>query len=548
MYQETFSAVSDGLKTTIELLATTANEAAVRVLVPALDSPDTVIREEALSAILRRRSAAGHREVLRRLHLADERTRQLIANSHSRMLPALRDAVLGSDVSLCSNACLAAIWLRQYDLIPTLITLLEGRTGPGAVPVGQTLVQLAEQLYAELAEPRHDVYRENPQTVRRRVIGDLEKSVARFGKHKRREIVDAFVLLVPRDNATLKQILMDPHHAAFVAVVETLSKSAAGGAIRLLLSFLDDPHAPSVALLTISKRSDRKFIERLLGKVGDELGLTVRENLKRLTAIPWLQSGSAILDALDDRGQHGAVRLVMHSGIPREEVFRVVGYVLLHGKPGGRRAAAQALGEFRTVEANRLALRALEDPDPQVQANVLVQLRCRGIPDALPRLVDMLDSPHEVVRQAAKDSLAEFTFHRFVAAFDMLDEEVRRSTGSLVKKVDPETLPLLEAEMCSQLPARRRRALAIAQAIEAVPLVEAMILRLLKDEEHIVRAEAAAALAEGRTAASLEALEEATGDRSISVQEAARKSLRRRRERGPRLEVRTSSLVPEGAG
>ena len=39
----------------------------------------------------------------------------------------------------------------------------------------------------------------------------------------------------------------------------------------------------------------------------------------------------------------------------------------------------------------------------------------------------MVDSPHAVVRKAARESLAEFSFRRYLAAFDMLDEEVRQA-------------------------------------------------------------------------------------------------------------------------
>ena len=46
--------VDEGLAITFELLKTTDNEAAVRALIPALDSPDPAIQEGALVAILNR--------------------------------------------------------------------------------------------------------------------------------------------------------------------------------------------------------------------------------------------------------------------------------------------------------------------------------------------------------------------------------------------------------------------------------------------------------------------------------------------------------------
>lgn len=521
--------MNDGLKTTIRLLSETDNEAAVWVLLSALDSPNAAIREEALGAILKRRSPAAHREILRRLHLADERTKEIIGRHHARMTQAMRDALLGNDSPLCTNACMAAVWFRHYDLIPALITVTENQNSPNSSLASKTLTQLVELLYTELAESPPISRHRNVSLTRNRVVGDLEHSVARFGRHRRRAIIDAFMLLVHRDNATLKQILMDPHHAAFVTIVEAMAKSSAGGVIRLLLSFLEDVHAPSVTLVTIAKRADRRFVAYLLHAIGAEPSLIVRQNLKRITSINWLQNELSLLDELDGQAQQGAVKLVMNTGIPRKQAFTVVSHLLQHGQTGGRRAAAEALRAFSGAEANALALLALQDEDPDVQAHILVQLRSRGIPGALPHLVEMVDSPHAIVRNAARESLAEFSFKRFLAAFDMLDDEVRQSTGMLVKKIDSQTLPSLEAELVSQVRSRRVRAIAIAQAIDAVPSVEALVVRLLYDEDHLVRAQAAAALARATSPASLDTLQElALNDQSPTVRTAARKSLNER--------------------
>ena len=217
----------------------------------------------------------------------------------------------------------------------------------------------------------------------------------------------------------------------------------------------------------------------------------------------------------------------MTSSLSRPQSLPVIERLLRCGRADGCRAAAEALDEFPGAEADELAMEALEHEDPQVQAIVLPQIRRRGIPGALPRLVEMIDSPHAVVRQAVRECLSEFSFKRFLAAFDMLDDEVRRSTGMLVNKLDPQTVPMLETEMASHLHVRRLRALSIARVVQAVPKLEESIFRLLGDEDHLVRAEAAAALSQSITPASREALERALQDRSPIVEEAARKSLER---------------------
>ncbi len=224
----------------------------------------------------------------------------------------------------------------------------------------------------------------------------------------------------------------------------------------------------------------------------------------------------------------------MASNIPRLQVFGVIENVLLHGNGGGRREAARALAEFHGAEANALALKALEDPDPQVQAHIVAQLRSRGIPGVLPGLVEMVDSPHAVIRKAAQESLAEFSFRRFLGSFDLLDDDVRRSTGLLVKKIDPQTGPLLKDELRSPVRTRRLRALAIVRLIDMVDRLEEPIVKLLEDDEdHMVRMEAATALGRSDSETSRLALERALGDRSETVRENAQRSLQERAARTP---------------
>jgi hypothetical protein len=160
-----------------------------------------------------------------------------------------------------------------------------------------------------------------------------------------------------------------------------------------------------------------------------------------------------------------------------------------------------------------------------VQAAVVPQLRERNLPGALARLIELIDSPHAPVRDAARGSLVEFTFRRFTASFDMLDDEVRRSTGRLVRKVDPQAIPTLRLEMSAQARSRRLRALVMVAAMECTKELENEVVTLLTDEDHLVRAAAAQALSACPTDKTIAALREALLDRSVTVQHAAEESL-----------------------
>src|SRR5271157_4225702 len=101
--------MANGLSITFNLLTRTDNEAAVQVLIPALDCPDQAVQEGALVALLKRRTAAGGREILDRMPSMKPEWKTIIRQHRSRMTGALRDAILGSDSELCEKGCRAAV-------------------------------------------------------------------------------------------------------------------------------------------------------------------------------------------------------------------------------------------------------------------------------------------------------------------------------------------------------------------------------------------------------------------------------------------------------
>jgi HEAT repeat protein len=517
--------VKTGLEITFELLSATENEAAVDALLPALNSPHEKIQEGAVRTLLDRRSLAGQRELIRTWPQAIQRWPELLDAQRGRMSPALREAVLGDDPTLFAHACQALLWLREYDLLSALLSVLEDDSNPRCRDAANTALELVDLLYQELASPRDYRSRRDPQLVRRHLTSTLEESVARYARHRKKEVLESLLVLSPRDSAALKQLLHDPFHSAYLDMVDVLLHSERGGVLRLLLGYLEDPHPPTAALSALARRQDLRFIRHLLKKIGYEPSAAAAANLKKLEAIPWLQSQFELLNDLDDAAQHSAVKMLMASGIKRLEAFHVIEHLAIHGTPGGRRAACEALAQFQGLEASSLTLRALEDPDPFVQAAGARQLRQRGIPGALPKLLELLESRYEVVRNAVRESLAEFQFKRFLSAYDSLDPEVRGSTAALVRKVDPECLPLLVEEMQSSVRSRRMRGIEIAVAMHAVRDVESALIGLTSDEDHHVRAEAARALGQSNSPQAQQALLDLMSDRSHVVQEAARQGL-----------------------
>ena len=96
----------------------------------------------------------------------------------------------------------------------------------------------------------------------------------------------------------------------------------------------------------IAGRSDSRFVHYLMRKIGREPTSAMAANLKKMTSISWLGDAAG---SWTSSTMPASIRPCVSSW-PR--AFRgsrpgVIETILLHGKPGGRREAARALGEFQ---------------------------------------------------------------------------------------------------------------------------------------------------------------------------------------------------------
>jgi HEAT repeat protein len=524
--------VSTGTRKTLKLLTDTANEAAVPVLLAALDSADRDIQQGALTAILGRRRGAGAKALVKRWGRLRARWKQQIANHPRQIAPAVRDAILSREGELCANGCEALLSIREFELIPALVTGIEEPGSPFATMLSETLIGLCELLQEEISGPRDKLRLREPSRVRQQVLPSLERAVDHFEQHRRREVVEAFLMLTNCENALLKQILCEPRHPAYLVVTDILRNTSRVAVMRLVLNLLESRSAPSFALHLVSHRSDLPFIKQLLCRLANSTNGKLRASLRRVESIGWLEDDLSILDALSEKEQEMAVQLAITTNMDRIAAFDAIAHMMRLGRVGGRRAAALALAEFGGAEANQLVLDGLHDADPQVQANVVIQLRERGIPGAISRLIQLLDSPHKVVADAAQSCLSEFNFPRYLTVFDMMEDDVRRSTGLLVMRIDTTAVTQLAEELKARTRTRRLRGLEVAMAMDAVHEVEPLIIGMLKDDDHFVRAEAARTLAYCHSPLAQQSLRESLMDRSVVVREAAEQSLRKLSEAG----------------
>jgi HEAT repeat protein len=413
-------------------------------------------------------------------------------------------------------------------LFATLVNALDRPRQHHAAQIAATINHLASTLHNELTEwANGDRNRPDPTFARHQLLAAAERSLSDAKVAPSQEIVDAFLLLTPNDNESLLRIMRDIRHPSHDALAATLAVSPSLAMMERLVEFLHDTTAPRAVLEAIAQRTDRVFIDLLFHELKYPVPLRVLHNMKQLRSAAWLESHCEFLLELDGRAQAIAVDLAMASGIKRDAQLALLKTLATKGLSEGRRASCNALAAFDSPEATALVLDSLCDPDAAVQAAALRQLRQRRVPNALSVLVAELNSPNIEIRDAARSSLAEFNFVRYRAMFDLLDDEALRTTGVLVRQVDPHARQKLIEELTAPSISTRMRGIEMAVAMGATHDVCDQLIELARHENLALRKEAVAALGHAEGPRVVEALTAAVRDSNRSVAESARQSLAR---------------------
>ncbi|MEX2309404.1 MAG: HEAT repeat domain-containing protein [Pirellulales bacterium] len=527
--------MANRLQKTIQVLARTRNRAVLPLLAAGLQSNSPQIRAAAIRATLQRVDLESHSRLIRHFTRLGEAERAILSEAHRAMphhaAPALKAALVARDTRLCDNACQMILLCNDFDSLPALLKAADKQQQAQAIQIAATILQLAERLHERLtAWAAGERAKADPTFVRHHVLAALTRSLG-HAKHVHSEILEAFLLLAPSDDATLLRILRDSQHACHAKLVTVLTASVRQSTFERLVALLCDTDAPAAALEALASRIDPPFVEFLLQSLRHPVPLRVLHNMKRLRSIAWLESHREMLLDLDGRSQALAVELAAASVMERSAFFDLLVLLVREGLAEGRRAACSALAKFDEPLTDMLVLAALDDPDAGVQAAAARQLRPRRLPEALKTLVSLLDSPSVEVRDAARSSLAEFNFVRYRTMFDHLDENAARTTGVLVHKVDDTAIAGLIAELALPAISSRLRGIEMAVAMQATQDVLEPLVELAQHENASVRREAIAALGGCTGPQVLEVLERATDDANGSIAATAQQSLARHRQR-----------------
>lgn len=509
---------------TFDFLAKSGNAAATPVLIAALRSEAIDIRDAAFAALINRSSLKGEAYFFEHWDDLTDAWRLEIKRQMGTMTRILREQLLSSSRPDCEKAAAITLELEEFDLVRSLTTAAEDHNNPNRDVASRCLVMLVDRL-RKLLDEATDARKRNLVLWRGRAMDALDDSMRRCSKHQSEEIVESFLMLTSREHPVFRHLLDDPSSQVYKLTLSILKRTLRPAIVRLILSVFREVAPCGTLLAAAAWRTDGPFVAQLLDSFSGGLADVELRNIKKIVRVGWSDHHWDMLAELTGRQQEIALRFLSASGQDRDSVFAVIHFFLTKGKPEGRLAAVEALAVDRGAVASQLIIDATTDEDPEVAAAALRQLRHRGIPGSLKYLLAQLDSEHEVVRIAVRQSLEEFSFGKYLAAFDLMMDDQRETTGHLVRKIDEHSDELLVAELSSEMQSRRRRAIEVVECLGIADQMEAPLLRLLQCDDYLIRVSAACALSSCNTETAIAGLREALLDRNVRVQEAAEASL-----------------------
>ncbi|UUO08211.1 hypothetical protein M4951_07795 [Blastopirellula sp. J2-11] len=509
---------------TFEFLARSGNAAATPVLIAALRSEAIDIRDAAFDAMLQRPSRKAEAYFFDHWEELPDAWRMKIKQQLGAMTTILREHLLATSRPACEKASAIALELEDFDLLRTLTTAAEDKNNENRDIAGRTLVSLVDRL-RKLLDEATDARKRNLVLWRGRAIETLDDSMRRCNTHQSEEIVESFLMLISREHPMFRHLFDVPSSQVYKITLTILKRTMRPAIVRLILSVFQETAPCSTLLGAAAWRSDAAFVTQMLDFFSGGFSEVELRNIKKISRIGWSDDQWELLAGLTGRQQEIALQFLITSGQDRSSVFAVIHFFLTQGKSEGRLAAVEALASDRGAVASQLIINATTDEDPEVAAAALRQLRHRGIPGSLKYLLAQLDSEHEIVRLAVRQSLEEFSFAKYLAAFDLMADDRRETTGHLVRKIDEHSDELLRAELTSDMQSRRRRAIEVVECLGIAVEMERPLLKLLQCDDYLIRVSAATALAVCKSDEVIAGLREALLDRNVRVQEAAEASL-----------------------
>lgn len=506
-----------GLNLTFETLATTWNEAAVEVLISALASPDSNLREQAITALMRRVGPRGSRLMLANWKQLNVDDLKLLRRKPTWMREAIVSSLKAGGESL-KTAIEAARSLGLIDAIEELIFLAEvGASREVRVMAGQAVLSLVTPLGRDAREDRSHA------TVRSPVLSRLADSVRRFSMHRNTTLIDAFLMTSSWGDGDLRAMI-DENGVSLDLICDRFANSNQQSVIDLLAGFIRRKSVAPRIMEQIQTRTDAAFRDALLSCVGTEPTANVVRHLRDIGMPKSCRGGEDLVAQIIPERRAALVHLYIATNENNLKTMHLITAIVRWGGPGCVAAAAIALGRCEVPTIDFWMRAAVPIADDDLKA-ILADENARLLSD----LIKLLDHDEPALVRGVQRVLAPLHVDTMLHKLYHLRPRSRRRMGRVVLMIDTAAVQRIRDALRHPVLANRLAAIAMAEALAIVDLLSDSFTRISREDHQEARMKAAQAMGNAEGDETLKLLENMTEMPESSVRDVAVESLTRRK-------------------
>lgn len=515
--------------TTLDALTGTTSPEAIELLVEGMESSYESISLGCGLALLDSHGMPGQREILRRIGQRSPAFRQALHARSEKFDSMLKQSLVQGSTEQRLEALDGVLAVHAAEQIPQLIQLLCRDDLPEIDAVADCLRNLVSLIEEDFrATSVTDSVRNAVVARRDRALVHLDQALAKFESVLIKDVVvESILILGPSTHTTVKKTLWQASPDCRDRAGRLLMTSPHPKIMRQVIDSLKQSYPHPKAFEAVKIRADMEFLCELLRAISTKSGVMFEQNLKQIEHLDWIDISEHLFALIPPALQPALLTLVFMTKVPVEQKAQVQEWLLHHGGPAGRMAAAEraALLDENTIQ--HVLVDSLDAEDETVQAWAVTQLRQHAVPEAFGLLVQRLDSPSAGVRAAARAELSDFNLERILGLMDALDAATALRVGEIVRKIDEQVSQKLERELLHAIRPKRIRAAKAVVKFGFQPWLRASLLTLADDEDFMLRRTLAEVLEFVPAPEVLTVLDQLAQDAHPRVRDAAIKTISR---------------------
>ena len=510
------------LKITFQSLASSPNEAAIRVLGVALADPEPSVRALAVSSLAQRTEKRSGETLLRHwFSLTSEQAIEL-RKSPGQLVVAVVGAIQkNSDLIL--EAIAAASKLHRVELLPELVDIVEthelNSTRQAAL---QSVIELADLLGSQARGVR------DPGAVRAAAITRLAKAIQSFPVHRCHGLVDAFLLAPTSKDSQLVDILASETVSRKI-VLNRFANSDLAGIADLLASFIRRTRLQPEIITLIASRSCTSFRSALLQYVGADPGNAVLNHFSEIGRPASCDGNPANAAALPAEEHAALLHVIAQTSESPQSLLRFAVSTIRRDEQPTTDAAIDVLGRCETpgiVYWIKAAVELAGDFDARVTLGDDAML--------LGDLVDLLSHGQASVVQSVQHVLRPLHAEAVLPYLSKLSLKHRNRLGRILMMIDPEAVNVVRDRLRHPILKNRLDGVTAAESLGIVDLLLESFTHLVQNDHQEARRAAAAAMAHASSKETLNLLQDMIAMPESSARDEAVRS----------FEIRTRTVSP----